>query len=112
MTIDQIRRGALNYIEKELAPHMADGKGVVLKFYAALAAIKLPTMVAQCKDMPAVSFFGVVAPDGDIDVESLAYAAGESFFANGRKQVVSLPGVDAITFSREDLDRLMSYIKA
>ena len=112
MTIDQIRRGALNYIEKELAPHMAGGKGGLLSFYAVLAAERLPAMVEQYKNIPAVSFFGIVSPNGDIDVDALARAAGDSFFANGRKQTVSLPGVDAITFSREDLDRLISYIKA
>lgn len=113
MTIDAIRRGALEYIENEIQPHLSPAQSGLVGAYALLVARNLPSMVEKYKDHPLVALTGVVAPNGDIDVDSLAEVVRAKYFpTSGSSYTLNIPMLPSIKVGENDLTKLLQYIKA
>lgn len=110
VTINQIQSGILQYIEKDLMPHLDGLKKVGLGVYATLAAGNIAAMIMSYKDHPAVKMLDVFGENNEIDIDKL-YNAAVPYYSNGEKQTVSIPLIGDFTMDKSDIDKLYRYIK-
>ena len=108
MQIDQIKTGVARYIDNEIISQMTDTKSRwITGGLAALAINNLGETVKRYERDPFVAMLGVMK-DGDVDIDAVYQA-----FAPRMVDKVSfvLPIMGKLTFDRQDLDKLMRYIK-
>lgn len=108
VTINQVLKGLMTYIDTEILPHLTGVKKVGLGVYTALAANKAGGIISQYKEHPAVAMLDVVQGD-NVDIERV-YKAAVPYFENGTKYQINIPFIGAITVDRSDLDKLYNYI--
>ena len=108
MQINQIKTGVSRYIDNEIISQMTDSKSRwITGGLAALAVNNLGETVKHYEQDPFVAMLGVMK-DGDVDIDAVYQA-----FAPRMVDKVSfaLPVLGKLTFDRQDLDKLMRYIK-
>lgn len=110
-TIQQIEQGAVRFIDNEIAPKIPTSipNGQIKKIAAVAGAVYavrhgLPKAVSN----PALTAIGAVDGEGNIDVEGLAEIAAAQVPEGGFKLTVPILG--DLTFFREDVERLKTYI--
>lgn len=112
MTIEAIRRGALEYIEREIQPHLSAGQSAMIGAYALLVARNVPAIVEKYKTHPLVALTGVVSANGDVDVDTVADVVRTKFFPTGSESyTVDVPMLPRIKMNVSDLDKLVKYIE-
>lgn len=108
MQINQIKTGVARYVDNEIISQMTDAKSRWLTGgLAALAINNLGETVSRYEQDPFVSMLGVMQ-NGEVDVDAVYQA-----FAPRMVEKVSfeLPVLGKLTFDRQDLDKLLRYIK-
>lgn len=111
-TIAQIERGAVNFIDGEIAPkipvNVPNGQ---LKKIAAVAgaAYAVRNGLRKAVSNPALAAIGAVDENGNIDVAGMAEAVTAQIPDSGFK--VTVPILGDLTFFREDVERLKTYIE-
>lgn len=112
MTIEAIRRGALEYIEREIQPHLTPTQSGLVGAYSLLVARNLPGMMEKYKNHPLVAITGVVNEEGDIDMDALADVIRMKYFQKGNALTLNIPMLPSMRFTEDDLNKLMQYIKS
>lgn len=110
-TMEQVRKGLMDYVEKELEPAFAGNMvkqiavGAGLEFYMRK---KLPGLVES---------LGIAEADGDIDVEMMADVLRRQMQKHPDGLTVELKlnpmnknDVDVFRFKAEDVERMKEYI--
>lgn len=111
-TIAEIEAGAARYIDEEVAPKIPTNVpyGQVKKIAAVAGAIyAVKHKLGRALANPAVASIGAVDKDGDVDVDGIAEAFLSQVPEDGFKADVPILG--ELTFSREDVSKLVKYIK-
>lgn len=99
--------GAANYVEREVLPHLPEMKAVAVAGVVALYAQKVPTMVDELENVPAVKVLGVIQ-DGMIDEDALYNA----FAPQIRKPIeFKIPFIGSMSFDRAEVDKLLRCMK-
>lgn len=111
-TIAQIEAGAAKYIDEELAPKIPTNipYGQIKKIAAVAGAVyavkkRLRELIAS----PAVTAIGAVDENGDVDVDGIAEAFLDQVPKDGFS--VDVPILGPLTFFKEDVEKLVDYIK-
>lgn len=110
-TIEQIEQGAMKFIDAEIAPKIPTDipNGQIKKIAAvAGAAYAVRNGLRQVIANPALSAIGAVDGEGDVDVDGIVEIAAARIPNEGFK--VTVPILGDLTFFREDLERLKTYI--
>lgn len=110
-TIQQIEKGAVRFIDAEVAPNIPVNvpNGQIKKIAAVAGAVyAVRHGLRKALDNPVLASIGAVDEAGNIDVEGIAEAASAQIPEDGFKLTVPILG--DLTFFREDLERLKTYI--
>lgn len=111
-TIAQIEQGAVNFIDSEIAPKIPVNvpNGQIKKIAAVAGAVyAVRNGLKKAVTNPTLSAIGAVDGDGDIDVDGIVEIAAAQIPDEGFK--VTVPILGDLTFFREDLERLKTYIE-
>lgn len=110
ITLEQAQRGLTKYIDNDILPHINGLKKIGVGMYAALAIENLKNAYQQNKDNPVISMIAVFDENDMIDIDKV-YDVVYPMFANGEKYTLGVPLVGEITFTRNDLEKIYSYMK-
>lgn len=108
VSVEKIQRGIARYIDAELLPK-AEGKDKwILTGISSLYLAKLPNIIQQVKNNPAVKLTGVISDDGMIDLESLINSVRPA--ARQSPAIINIPFGGEIRFTEQDLNTIYNYI--
>lgn len=107
VTVIQVQTGLVQYVDRDLLPHLDGLKKLGLGVYMGLAAENIGAAIQRYKDHPAVAVLGVISEDGMIDIDKV-YATAKPMLQE--KQSVNLPLIGRVTFNEQDLEKLYRYI--
>lgn len=108
-TVEQVQRGIASFIDTEFAPQLDDAKQrLLVGGLGGLFAANAGRVLAANKDKAGLALLGVMKEDGTVDVDAVYQA-----FAPRMEEPVKfdIPFVGRISFRRDDLDRLVQYIR-
>ena len=108
VTIDQAMRGAAQFADSEIIPHLPTGKGIGAGIALALIMDGGKAQLLKLRENPAVQVMGVMDETGNIDLDRL-YNAARPRFEN--KLTVSVPLLGDMRFDQNDVDKLYRYIQ-
>ena len=98
VTIDQAMRGAAQYAENEIIPHLPTGKGIGAGIALALIMDGGKSRILALKDHPAVQSLDRI------------YNAARTR-VDGKKIPLTIPVIGELRFDVNDVDRLYKYIQ-
>lgn len=110
-TISQIERGAVKFIDNEIAPKIPTNipNGQLKKIAAVAGAVyAVKHGLDKLAAHPALAAIGAVDGEGNVDVEGIAEIARQQIPEKGFK--VTVPILGDLTFFAEDVERLLAYI--
>lgn len=112
VSIEKIEKGVAAYLDSELMPKLpANGVQKVLAGTAISLLIKRSgTIVESYKDNQVVQMLGIMDADGNVDVDVLAEELKKNIPTDGVK--VDVPVIGALTFRKDDVDKLHKLITA
>lgn len=111
VNLTQIEQGAVKFIDNEIAPKIPTNipNGQIKKIAAVAGAVyAVRNGLRKAASNPALTAIGAVDGEGNIDVEGLAEIAAAQIPEGGFK--VTVPILGDLTFFREDVERLKTYI--
>lgn len=110
VTIEKIEHGVAAYLDSELMPKFpSTGWEKVLAGTAiGLAIRKSSNIIESYKDNKMVQMLGIMDAEGNVDVDVLAEELKKNISKDGVK--VDVPFIGALTFHKEDVDKLHEYI--
>lgn len=109
VTVDKIKNGIVKYVDSDLFPIMNGAPKVVLGAYVTIVVEKLPTIISNLRNMPAIAILDVIGKDGSVDIDTLYKAIAPMM--KQERITLNMPIVGKYTFGKEDLDNLYNYIK-
>lgn len=109
ITIDQLLRGAAQFAEAEIIPHLPTGKGIGAGIALALVLDGGREKLLSLRENKAVQLMGIMDEGGSIDLDRLYSAARPKM--DGQKLPVTVPIVGELRFDVNDLDKLYRYIQ-
>ncbi len=107
-SIQQIQRGAVRFVDNELAPAFAGAEKILVGGAAALLIANMENIVKQYAAHPVAAMLGVYK-DGEVDVDALYQAFAPRFGAE--KIPVKIPMVGTIKIGKAEVDKIYQYIK-
>ncbi len=111
-TVAQIEAGAARYIDEELAPKIPTNipNGKIKKLAAVAGAVyAVKNGMRRALASPTIASIGAVDEEGNVDVDGIAEAFLEQVPKEGFP--VDVPILGPLTFFKEDVTRLVEYIK-
>lgn len=109
-TIAQVQKGFIKFIDNDVAGAFEGWQKAVVVGGATLLAANVPRLVDVYGSHPMVFALGVYnAEAGTIDVDTLYKAFVPQLGAE--KIPISLPRIGTIKMGKEEIDRLVRYIK-
>lgn len=110
VTLEQVKRGAMRYIDGEVLPHINGWQKMAVGVYSALAAQNIGKTFEQYKNHPAMKMLGVVDPErNELDLDSLYSEAVKYIGPDG--MTLDLPMIGTMKFNKGDLDKLYQFIR-
>lgn len=110
-TLAQIERGVAKYIDNDMAPKIPTNipNGKIKKIAAVTGAVyAMRNGLRKAVSDPTFAKIGAVDMAGNVDVTGLAEIAAEQIPDDGF--TLTVPILGELTFFREDLEKLKSYI--
>ena len=109
-TIQQVQRGFARFIDSDVSGAFEGWQKAVVVGGATLLAANFPNLVKTYGSAPIVAAMGVYNPEsGTIDIDKLATALTSNIGAE--KIPITIPKVATIKLGKEEIDRLVRYIK-
>lgn len=112
VSIEQIETGAVKYIDTEVAPKIPTNipNGQIKKIAAvAGATYALKHGLWRLMTHPALTTIGAIDENGNIDIDGLSEGVMDQIPDQGFK--VTVPILGDLTFFKEDVKKLVEYIK-
>lgn len=110
VTVSQIQKGFVRFIDTEVAGAFDKWQKVVVIGAATLLATNLPKLIVTYSTHPMISAFGVLNPEnGNIDIDALY----DAFVPNmGTDKIpLTIPKIGTIKLGKDEIDILCRYIK-
>lgn len=110
VSIDKIEKGVANYLDGELMPQLQNNglEKVIIGTMASLMIRKSGAIIEGYKDNKVVKMLGIMDDNGNIDVDIIAEELKKNITKDGVK--VDIPVIGALTFHKDDVDKLYDYI--
>ena len=108
ITIDQVMRGVVRFIDTEILPHLPTGKEIGAGIAVALIMDGGKERILAMRENPVVQMMGVMDETGNINIDRLYNAARPK---SEQRLPVSIPFIGELTFDQNDVDKLYRYIK-
>lgn len=110
VTISQIQRGFVLFVDNEVAPAFEGWQGKVLAGGAGLLAANFPNMVKTYSNHPFVAALGVYDPNSNtVNIDALYNAFVPKLGAE--KIPITIPKIGTIKMGQPEIDSLVRYIK-
>ena len=110
VSIPQLQRGFVAFVDNEVAAVFEGWQKAIVAGCAGLLAANLPKLINVYSGNPVVAAMGVIdAENGGIDIDALYNAFVPKLGAS--KIPIAIPKIGTIKLGRDELDRLMRYIK-
>lgn len=111
VTIEQIQRGMVRFIDTEVIPRLSGMEKLVVGGGAGLITAKLPAVIAGYADNKLVSALGLYdAEDGEVDLDALYNAMKPYITADPIPVTVPFVGIK-LKFTQREIEMLYKYIK-
>lgn len=110
VSVDKIEQGLANFLDSEFMPqfHGNAVEKVIVGTTASLLIRRTGTIIDNMKDNGVVKMLGIIDDKGAVDVDTLTEEVKKNFPKEGIK--VEVPVIGALTFHKEDVDKLYDYI--
>ena len=110
ISINKIETGIARYLDAELMPKLpSDGlKSVIAGTAISIVVKRLGTMLDGLRGNSALKALGVIAENGDIDVDLLYEELRKHIPRTGLS--IDIPFVGTLRFTEGDVDNLYNYI--
>lgn len=112
VTMKQIEQGVAAYLDNELMPQLSKTTSGLEKVLAGTAISlfirKSGTILESYKDNKMIQMLGVMDSEGNVDVDLLAEELKKNISEDGVK--IEVPMIGAMTFHKEDINKLYDYI--
>ena len=110
VTIEQVKNGLTNYIDKEILPAMPGGKRFARGVGAALVVQNLEGTLLKYRENHLLAAMNVMDKGNNIDIDKI-YAAATDTLKSMEKLSLDVPLLGVLTFRQGDLDALLAAIK-
>lgn len=110
MNFDDVMQGIIRYLDAEILKNMNDWQEMAARIAVGRILGNRDTLKAALVNNPFLQTFGMISPDGKVDVDGLARDIKQQIAAKG-KMDVSFPIFGRFTFYETDVDQLVNYIK-
>lgn len=110
VTIDQIQRGVVRFVDDHVANAFTGWQKAIVGGATALLAANFPNIVKVYSEHPFVSALGVYdAGSGCVDIDAVYNAFVPQL---GMEKIpVTIPKIGTIKLGREEFDTILRYIK-
>ena len=110
VTIPQIQRGFVLFVDSEVAPAFPGWQGKVLAGGAGLLAANFPNIVNMYAAHPLIAALGVYdSQTGNVNIDALYNAFAPKL--GTEKIPIAIPKIGTIKMGQSEIDTLMRYIK-
>lgn len=109
VNLEQIRRGAVRYINDIMLPQLTGGKRIAMGAYAALAMDGATGEIQKWMKHPAIAILGIQDENGLIDLDRIRSAVLPMM--ETEKIELPLPLIGTFKLDRNDIDQLCRYIQ-
>lgn len=106
---EQIFNGLIKYIDNEVIPHLPTHGKWMIGTFAFLLSSKYEQAFQMIMQTDMAEMLGIINPEGMVDIDKLADALMNSADKYGKLQL-TVPGLNPMAFSREDVEMLKQYI--
>lgn len=108
--ISKIEQGVAAYLDSELMPQLPNSgfEKVLAGTAMSLIIRRSGKIIDSYKNNKAVQMLGIMDEEGNVDVDVLAEELKKNLPKEGMK--VEIPIIGAMTFHKEDVDKLHEYI--
>lgn len=110
VTIEQVKNGLTNYIDKEILPGMPGGKRFAMGVGAALVVQNLEGTLLKYRENPLLAAMNVMDEGNNVDIDRI-YVAATDTLKGMEKLSIDVPFLGVLTFRQGDLDALLAAIK-
>lgn len=110
MNFDAVIQGIIRYLDAEIYKGMSDWQEMAARIAVSRILGNKDTLRSSIVNNTFLQTFGMVSPDGMIDVDGLARDIKQQISAKGKLEV-SIPIFGRFTFYDADVDHLVDYIK-
>lgn len=108
VTIDKVKSGAAQWIDRELLPKMSGLSRWVFGALSTGVVLKLDKLAENVRSNPVVSAMGIIDDNNMVDVEMLYQLIMPQ--AEKCPAEISLPGVGTVRITADDVRNLYTYI--
>lgn len=110
VSVNQIEAGIARFLDTELVSKMPEGglQKILAGTAISLMIKKTGSIIQGLQQYPAIQMMEIFDKEGNLDIDSLKEALSRNFPEVGLK--MEFPMIGSITFHKEDVDKLYSYI--
>lgn len=109
VNVTQMQRGLVNFVDREIAPHLSGWEKVVIGGGASLIANKMPAVVETIAAYPIVSALDLYR-DGEVDIDAI-YSAIKPYIGT-EPFAVKIPVVGVtLKMGHREIADLVKFIK-
>lgn len=108
VTLNQIVNGIIEYADAEFVSKLHDWRKWVVGGAIGLAVGNAPQIFETLRSNAMVKALGVISEDNMVDIEKIYRIMAQQ--ADKSDIVCDIPLLGAVTFKREDVDKLYTYI--
>ncbi len=109
VNIDRIKRGVTSYVDAEMLPRVDGWKKWVFGAGVAMYMKQADALLNALRNYPPIKEMGIIAEDGEIDLETLHDAFREQAEKSGPTKM-ELPIIGTFTIGANDIDLLYRHI--
>lgn len=112
ISVNKMQTGLAKYIDNEFLPHIEED-GVKRMLVGAAAGIvikRMSNIVDELKRNKVVKMLGIVDESGLVDIDILREELSKNMSDGGIR--IDIPAVGTLTFNKDDIDKLYSYMTA
>ena len=112
ISVNKMQTGLAKYIDNEFLPHIEeDGvKRMLVGTVAGIAVKRMSNIVDELKRNKVVKMLGIVDESGLVDIDILREELSKNMPDGGIR--IDIPAVGTLTFNKDDIDKLYSYMTA
>jgi hypothetical protein len=105
---NQVVNGVTRYIDSEIVPKVNGFSKLAVAVVLAGAVKNAGNTVEQIKTMPIIKMTGLIDEENMVDIETIYEELKKQLSIEPMR--IELPGIGAVTFTHDDVDKLYSHI--